>query len=88
MLSFFLSVTFVCGLVIAGAHLANRKFIAPVYDVVLNLTAFASATCASSLLHDWVPASLSACAVGAWVLLALRTVRALRAGLPLTGQTA
>jgi hypothetical protein len=35
-----LSVTFSCGLVIALAHVLNRTFVAPGYDVVLNLTAF------------------------------------------------
>ena len=34
--SFLLSVTFACGLLIAGAHVLNRRFIAPVYDVVAN----------------------------------------------------
>ena len=42
MVSFLLSVTFACGLVIAVAHVINRRFIAPVYDVILNLAAFGS----------------------------------------------
>jgi hypothetical protein len=69
----FLSITFSCGLLIAIAHLANRKFVAPVYDVVANLTAFASAVAASSMLRHWVPATLSAVAFLCWLVLARRT---------------
>ena len=36
--SFLLSVTFTCGLVIAVAHVLNKSFIAPVYDVIANLS--------------------------------------------------
>jgi hypothetical protein len=71
--SLFLSITFTCGLLIAIAHVANRKFIAPVYDVVANLTAFASAVAASSLLGHWIPATLSAVAFLLWLMLARRT---------------
>lgn len=84
--NFLLSVTFACGLVIAGLHVLNRRFIAPVYDVVLNLVAFLSAVATSALLHHWVPASLSGLAVVAWIGLALRTWRASRTGVPRTGQ--
>ena len=73
MVSFLLSVTFACGLVIAVAHVINRSFIAPVYDVVANLVAFSCAVAASSLLQHWVPAALSAFAVGCWLVLARRT---------------
>jgi len=83
---FLLSVTFACGLFIAAAHVVNRRFVAPVYDVVANLAAFVSATSASLLLHHWVPAALAAFAVGCWVSLGLRTARALRRGQPLVGQ--
>jgi hypothetical protein len=69
----FLSVTFACGLLIAVAHVVNRRFIAPVYDVVANLTAFASAAAASSLLGHWLPATLSVGAFACWLLLAQRT---------------
>jgi hypothetical protein len=69
----FLSITFSCGLIIAVAHLVNRKFIAPVYDVVANLTAFASAVAASVLLGHWIPATLSAVAFICWLVLARRT---------------
>lgn len=34
MVSFLLSVTFACGVVIAVSHVINRRFVAPVYDVV------------------------------------------------------
>jgi hypothetical protein len=71
--SVLLSVTFSCGLVIAVAHVINRPFIAPVFDVVLNLMAFASAVGASLLLGHWVPALLSASAILCWLLLARRT---------------
>lgn len=81
-----LSVTFACGLFIAGAHVLNRRFVAPAYDVVANLLAFVSATAASLLLHHWVPASLSAMAVACWVLLGARSWEAHRAGVPLSGQ--
>lgn len=76
--SFLLSVTFSCGLVIAVAHVINRPFIAPVYDVVLNLTAFASAVGASLLLGHWTPALLSASAFLCWLILARRTYLARR----------
>ncbi|MFT3715886.1 MAG: hypothetical protein QM774_08045 [Gordonia sp. (in: high G+C Gram-positive bacteria)] len=78
MISVLLSITFACGLFIAAAHVVNRRFIAPVYDVVANLAAFACATAASALLEHWVPAALSAVAVVCWVVLAVRTVRHLR----------
>ena len=71
--SLLLSITFACGLLIAIAHVANRNFIAPVYDVVANLTAFASAVAASSLLGHLIPASLSAVAFLLWLMLARRT---------------
>jgi hypothetical protein len=70
-----LSVTFACGLFIAFAHVVNLRFIAPVYDVVANLVAFASATAASVLLGHWVPAGLSAAAIGCWLVLGHRTYR-------------
>lgn len=81
-----LSITFACGLVIAAMHVANRRFLAPVYDVVLNLVAFLAAVASSVLMRHWLPAVLSGLAVGAWLHLALRTARAHRDGLPVTGQ--
>ena len=77
--SFLLSVTFACGLFIAVAHVINRPFIAPVYDVVANLTAFASAVGASVLLKHFVPAALSSFAIVCWLILAKRTFDARRA---------
>lgn len=77
-MSFLLSVTFACGVIIAVAHVINVRFIAPVYDVVANLIAFASAVAASVMLGHWVPAGLSSLAVVCWLLLARRTWRALR----------
>lgn len=76
MVSLLLSVTFACGLVIAVAHVINRTFIAPVYDVVANLIAFGCAVAASLLLGHWVPAALSSVAVVCWLVLARRTLRA------------
>ena len=76
--SLLLSVTFSCGLVIAVAHVVNRRFVAPVYDVALNLLAFASAVAASLLLGHWIPALLSAFAILCWLLLARRTYVARR----------
>ena len=73
MVNVLLSVTFGCGLVIAGAHVLNRRFIAPVYDVVANLVAFSSSAGASALLGHWLPMSLSCCAVACWLVLARRT---------------
>jgi hypothetical protein len=81
-----LSVTFACGLVVAAAHVVNRRFVAPVYDVVANLTAFACAIAASSLLRHWVPALLAALAVCCWLALAVRTSRAIRRREPRLGQ--
>jgi hypothetical protein len=73
-----LSVTFACGLVIAISHVINRQFVAPIYDVVLNLTAFGCAVAASLLLDHWTPALLSAIAILCWLVLARRTRLALR----------
>ena len=78
MVSLLLSVTFACGLVIAVAHVVNRSFIAPVYDVVANLIAFSCAVAASSLLGHWMPATLSAVAIICWLVLARRTLAARR----------
>lgn len=86
MVGLLLSATFACGLFIAAAHVVNRRFVAPVYDVAANLVAFASAVAASLLLHHWVPAALAAFAVGCWMALGLRTARALRRHEPLLGQ--
>jgi hypothetical protein len=71
---FLLSVTFACGLFIAVAHVLNRRFVAPVYDVVANLVAFVCASAASALLDHPVPALLSAVAVLCWLVLARRTI--------------
>lgn len=76
MVSFLLSVTFACGVVIAVAHVINVRFVAPVYDVVANLTAFAAAVAASVMLRHWIPAGLSALAFVCWLVLARRTVLA------------
>ena len=78
MVSFLLSVTFACGLVIAVAHVVNKSFIAPMYDVVANLTAFSSAVAASVLLGHWAPAVLSSVAIACWLVLARRTALARR----------
>lgn len=78
--------TFACGLVVAVAHVVNRRFVAPVYDVVANLTAFGCAVAASTLLHHWLPALLAAFAVCCWLVLALRTLRAIRRREPRLGQ--
>jgi hypothetical protein len=77
---FLLSVTFACGLFIAIAHVVNRRFIAPVYDVIANLLAFGCATAASALLDHPLPALLSAVAVVCWLGLARRTLLARRHG--------
>ena len=74
MVGFLLSVTFACGLFIAVAHVMNQRFIAPVYDVAANLTAFGCAVAASSLLGHPVPATLSAVAIVCWLVLARRTI--------------
>ena len=73
MVSFLLSVTFACGVVIAIAHVVNRRFVAPVYDVVANLTAFVCAVAASVLLGHAIPAILSSVAIVCWLVLARRT---------------
>ena len=78
MVSLLLSVTFACGVVIAVAHVVNRPFVAPVYDVVANLVAFCCAVAASLMLGHSVPAILSAVAVACWLVLARRTVQARR----------
>jgi hypothetical protein len=77
--SLLLSVTFACGLFIATAHVLNRRFIAPVYDVAANLAAFGCAVAASLLLGHWIPALLSASAMLCWLALARRTMLARRA---------
>jgi hypothetical protein len=76
--SFLLSVTFACGLVIAVAHVLNKSFVAPVYDVAANLTAFSCAVSASVLLGHVAPALLSSVAIACWLALARRTIRARR----------
>jgi len=73
--SLLLSVTFACGVVIAFAHVVNRRFVAPVYDVVLNLVAFGCATSASLMLDHTLPATFSSLAVVCWLFLAVRTAR-------------
>lgn len=78
MVGVLLSVTFACGLVIAVAHVLNKKFIAPVYDVLANLTAFSCAVAASVLLGHWVPAMLSSIAICCWLILGRRTFVARR----------
>ena len=78
MVNLLLSVTFACGVLIAVAHVVNHRFIAPVYDVVLNLVAFCSSVAASVLLHHVVPAVLSGLAVVCWLVLARRTALHLR----------
>src|SRR3954451_19355676 len=79
MVGFLLSVTFAWGVVIAVSHVINHRCVAPVYDVVANLTAFACAVAASLLLHHWIPALLSAMAILCWLVLARRPALAGRA---------
>ena len=81
MVSLLLSVTFACGVVIAVSHVINQRFVAPVYDVVANLTAFGCAVAASVLLGHWIPALLSAIAILCWTALARRTILARRSPL-------
>src|SRR5437868_10732844 len=76
--SVLLSVTFACGVVIAMSHVVNRRFVAPIYDVVANLTAFSCAVAASVLLGHWAPALLSSIAIVCWLVLARRTILARR----------
>jgi hypothetical protein len=76
--SILLSVTFACALLIAVAHVLNRQFVAPAYDVAANLIAFSCAVAASLLLAHWIPAALSAIAIVCWLVLARRTIRAHR----------
>lgn len=73
-----LSITFACGVVIAVAHVLNTRFVAPAYDVVLNLLSFVCAVAVSVLLGHRVPGLLSALAVLCWLLLARRTILARR----------
>ena len=74
MVGLLLTVTFACGVLIAVAHVVNQRFVAPVYDVVANLTAFGCAVGASLLLNHPVPAILSGAAILCWLVLARRTV--------------
>lgn len=75
MVSILLSITFGCGVFIAFAHVINKKFIAPVYDVIANLTAFICATASSIILDEYLPAALACLAIFCWILLAIRTAR-------------
>lgn len=54
MINALVSITFACGLIIAFLRVINRKFIAPVYDVFLNLTKLRqeSHLLARKLAHD------------------------------------
>lgn len=89
MVSVLLSITFACGLVIAVAHVLNKNFVAPAYDVAANLLAFSCAVAASVLLGHWAPALLSSVAIGCWLVLARRTILARRSPASrLAGQTA
>jgi hypothetical protein len=72
--SLLLSVTFACGVFIAVAHVVNKPFIAPVYDVAANLTGFGCAVVASVLLGHALPAILAGVAIVCWLVLARRTV--------------
>ncbi|AKK11481.1 hypothetical protein [Corynebacterium uterequi] len=87
LVSVLLATTFGCGVFIAAAHVINRRFLAPVYDVVANLLAFACATGSSALMGEWVAAGFAAVAVACWLFLGLRTYRAIHRSVPLTGQT-
>jgi L-lactate permease len=78
LVSILLSITFACGVVIAVSHVVNRRFVAPVYDVVANLTAFGCAVAASWLLGHWLPAVFSGLAIVCWLVLARRTFQARR----------
>ena len=78
MVSLLLSITFACGLLIAVAHVVNRRFIAPAYDVAANLVAFGCAMAASLLLDHWIPAAFSGVAIVCWLALARRTILARR----------
>lgn len=73
MLGVLLSITFLCGVAIAGLHVANRRFVAPIYDCILNLTAFAAAVASSALLQEWAPLALAAVALLCWCWLSRRT---------------
>lgn len=75
MVNVLLSVTFACGVLIAVAHVVNRAFVAPSYDVAANLAAFGCAVAASVLLDHPVPAGLSGVAIVCWLFLARRTIR-------------
>jgi hypothetical protein len=74
MVGLLLTVTFACGVLIAVAHVVNQRFVAPVYDVVANLTAFGCAVGASLLLDHPVPAILAGVAIMCWLVLARRTL--------------
>lgn len=73
MVGILLTVTFAAGVCIAIMHVVNRKFVAPVYDVFLNLIAFIAAVTSSWLLHEVLPASFAALAMLCWLWLARRT---------------
>lgn len=75
MVSILLSITFGCGVFIALAHVINKKFIAPRYDVIANLTAFICATLSSFILKEYVPAVFAMLAIICWIILAIRTYR-------------
>ncbi|GAC1444564.1 MAG: hypothetical protein NVSMB55_21350 [Mycobacteriales bacterium] len=60
-------------MVIAVAHVLNRPFVAPVYDVIANLVAFVCAVAASLMLGHKTPATLSGIAILCWLGLARRT---------------
>lgn len=80
MVSALLSTTFACGVVIAVAHVLNKSFVAPFYDVLANLIAFICATAASALLGHWVPVTFSTIAAACWLFLARRTHLSRRGG--------
>lgn len=78
MVSLLLSITFGCGVFIAIAHVINKRFVAPVYDVIANLIAFICAVASALLLGESTPAILAGFAVICWIALGIRTIKNLR----------
>lgn len=73
MITVLLSITFGCGVFIAIAHVLNKNFIAPRYDVAANLVAFTCATASSIVLGEYIPAAFAIVAIICWCTLAVRT---------------
>jgi hypothetical protein len=73
--SLLLTLAFLASATIAMSHVANRGFVAPVYDCALNLLAFSCQVTVAILLSSWPALIVSLVGIGCWLALTRRTVK-------------